>query len=470
MGGLRLHSRQPKGAKVKHKHCLLAVVVALSAATAVRAQYVEDSIDVGGHFVTSLAYNSREDVLYGAAYYGGFFAISCDSNKVVRSFALSYPREVVYDSVDNEAWCTYWGSDLESLAVIDGATHTLKKKMQMPGATKPVWDPVSGRLYVSCATTNSVTVLDCDTDSVLTHISVGAYPESMYVNTLRRKLYVMNWDDATVSVINMLTNQVVSTISVRGEHGYYSRSVDKFYFGAEEQCVVIDGQSNAVVARISLPNGANYVESTTGNESAGLVYLAASGSDGGHVITISAHGDSVLASVPVGDMPRGLAYCAGNDRLYGLTCSPDSLVVLPGDGARVLKKLPMGGYPCVTSLVPRHKRVYVGHSNTRYVYVVRDSSLAVAEPQSPRSDFHGTRATPSPFSHGVAVIWDSPLKGDEAARVYAQDGRLARQARIPAGEARWVWDGRDDSGTPLPPGVYVIEAGPGLRAKVVKTR
>jgi flagellar hook assembly protein FlgD len=54
--------------------------------------------------------------------------------------------------------------------------------------------------------------------------------------------------------------------------------------------------------------------------------------------------------------------------------------------------------------------------------------------------------------------------------VYAQDGRLVRQARIPAGEARWVWDGRDDSGAPLPPGVYVLESGYGARAKVVKLK
>jgi flagellar hook assembly protein FlgD len=52
--------------------------------------------------------------------------------------------------------------------------------------------------------------------------------------------------------------------------------------------------------------------------------------------------------------------------------------------------------------------------------------------------------------------------------VYAQDGRLVRQARIPAGEARCVWDGRDDSGALLPPGVYVLETGPGVRVKVVK--
>jgi len=458
---------------VKLRHGLLIAVAVLCTRVA-WAQYVEDSIDVGGQFVPSLAYNSREDVLYGAAYYGGFFAISCDSNKVVRSFALSYPREVAYDSVDNKAWCTCWGTDLESLAVIDGATHSLMKKIQMPGATKPVWDPVSMRLYVSCSWANSVAVLDCATDSVLANIPVGAEPESMYINTLRRKLYVMNSGESTVSVVNMLTNQVSATVIV-GEnpgYGYYSRSVDKFYCeGPEQQCVVIDGQSDAVVGHITLPNGANYIDGATGNENAGLVYLAASRSDSGYVATVSTHGDSVLVSVLVGNMPCGLVYCDRNDRLYCLTSFPDSLAIMSGDGTRVLKKLPVGGCPWVTALVPRQQRVYVGHSNTRYVYVVKDTSLGVVEPQTHLLAFRGAlTVTPNPFTRSLVVSLNSSIKSGGVARLYAQDGRLVRQARIPAGVSCWVWDGRDDFGALLPPGVYVLETGPGVRAKVAKLK
>jgi len=80
------------------------------------------------------------------------------------------------------------------------------------------------------------------------------------------------------------------------------------------------------------------------------------------------------------------------------------------------------------------------------------------------------RIRPNPFRRNAAVIWNSPATGGDVARVYAQDGRLVRQARLPAGQSRWVWDGRDDSGAPLPPGVYVLESGPGVRAKVVMTR
>jgi flagellar hook assembly protein FlgD len=92
------------------------------------------------------------------------------------------------------------------------------------------------------------------------------------------------------------------------------------------------------------------------------------------------------------------------------------------------------------------------------------------EPQSPHPEPRGVSVTPNPFMSSVAVARSPSLGSGGTVRVYAQDGRLVRQARIPTGESRWVWDGRDDSGAPFPPGVYVIEAGPGLRAKVVKLK
>jgi flagellar hook assembly protein FlgD len=54
--------------------------------------------------------------------------------------------------------------------------------------------------------------------------------------------------------------------------------------------------------------------------------------------------------------------------------------------------------------------------------------------------------------------------------VYAQDGRLVKQVQIPAGETRWVWDGRDDSGLAAPSAVYVVGAGTEVRSKIIKLK
>jgi hypothetical protein len=104
-------------------------------------------------------------------------------------------------------------------------------------------------------------------------------------------------------------------------------------------------------------------------------------------------------------------------------------------------------------------------------FTVKDTiPTACAEPARGTSRKQYIIVRPNPFGRSVAVEWNSAATDFGAGRVYAYDGRLVRQVRIPAGEARWVWDGRDDSGALLPPGVYMLEAGTGLHAKVVKLK
>jgi hypothetical protein len=120
--------------------------------------------------------------------------------------------------------------------------------------------------------------------------------------------------------------------------------------------------------------------------------------------------------------------------------------------------------------VPRHNRLYLGHLGGTHVYVLRDTSTGIGESRPPRTQFLGASVTPNPFTQTVAVGWNPSVRGDDAARVYGQDGRLVRQARIPAGENFWVWDGRDEQGRLVPPGVYVLAAPGGVRAKAIKLK
>jgi len=96
--------------------------------------------------------------------------------------------------------------------------------------------------------------------------------------------------------------------------------------------------------------------------------------------------------------------------------------------------------------------------------------VGIAESQSPRPGVCGVSVTPNPFSRNVAVAWNVPAGGSDPARVYAPDGSLVRQVPVAAGTSRWVWDGRDGRGRSVPPGVYVVTAPGGLRAKAIKLR
>jgi YVTN family beta-propeller protein len=450
-----------------------AVCLCLLAGTAY-PQYVEDVIDVGGAWVGSLAYNSREDVLYGRCQQAGlFFAISCDSNKVISRFHLSRPRQMAYDSLDNRVYCPYEGTETESLAVIDGSTHRLVKSIEMPGATTAVWDPVGDRVYVSCQNAVRVAVVDCRSDSLLTYIDVGWTPLKMYLNTLRRKLYVLNYDAGTVSVINLVTNQVIRTVDVGGtpNSGYYSRRVDKFYCSSPPGSVaVVDGGGDSVVARIPLPNHGQAL-SMTGNEQATTVVFGVHSDIGNYAYFVSAPNDSVVSVLPVGREPWGTLFSSTTGLVYSANSMSNSVTVMAGDGSRVLKTLPVAVDPFVFQAVPRHGRIYVGHLGSSKVLVIRDSATGVVEPEAsgPMATMH---VAPNPFSGRLVVTSGRAGTGLEV-RVYTGTGcrlRTLTPSAEGAGASVFVWDGLGPDGRPVPPGVYFIEGVTEVRVKVVKTK
>ncbi len=452
------------------RHCLFAALLlcCLLVATG-RAQYVEDSIDVGGAWVGSLAYNSREDVIYGASESGWFFAISCDSNRVVSQFPLPGALSVCYDPLDNKAFCTYQWTD--SLLVVDGQTHSRVRAISIPGATMAVWDSVLDRVYVSCQNSAQVAVVDCAVDSLLTYIPVGRCPIEMHINTLRRKLYVLNYDDHSISVVDMTTNLVLATVIVGGypNAGYYCRSVDKFYCGGDDEVVVLDGCVDSVVARIRVAQDHD-VDALSGSDVRGVVLASAADHDS-RLYAIDAASNTVDAVIRAGDVVDAICWSPLSDRFYCTSAFTDEVIVLSGDGRQLLETLPVGENPFVVAASPVQKRLYVGHLGCHKVYVIRDASM----PWTPRSEPDTAFALlldPSPFRDRLSVASRTATALGEV-RVYAQDGRLVRSmnaAKSTASGLRLTWDGRDSQARLVPPGVYVVTAAGGARAKAVKLR
>jgi YVTN family beta-propeller protein len=455
---------------------LVGTIVGLClAAGTMLGQFVEDSIDVGGAWVGSLAYNSREDVIYGGCEQAGiFFAISCDSNRVVSRQQLSGAFIFTYDSLDNKAYASYYGSSGDSLAVIDGATHRIIRRMEMPGATMPVWDPVSDRVYVSCQNAARVAVVDCRSDSLLTYIDVGWTPLKMYLNTLRRKLYVLNYDAGTVSVIDLVTNRVTRTIDVGDapNAGYYCRRVDKFYCSSPPGGIaVIDGRADTVVARIPVAPHSD-VFSISGNDGRNVVLASVYGG-GSRLYAIDILTDVVDTVIHVGRATYAICLSQTSDRFYCTSALSDEVVVLSGDGMQHLATLPVSDAPFVIAESPVQKRLYVGHLNSSKVYVIRDADIPWPEGQHCVADTAaGLRLVPNPFRGRLSIVADTTIDAREV-KVFSEDGQMVKSltaARPAAGVQRIVWDGRDSRGRLLPAGVYVVTLTEAVRARVVKVK
>jgi hypothetical protein len=85
-------------------------------------------------------YNPRAGVIYGRRLYeGSFFAIECSTSRVISQVPLWAPNFIVYDSVDNKAYCTFTSHGEDSVLVVDGSTHSRVRAVAVPGATRPIW-------------------------------------------------------------------------------------------------------------------------------------------------------------------------------------------------------------------------------------------------------------------------------------------------------------------------------------------
>ena len=427
-----------------------------------RAQFVEDSMWTG-RYVRDFVYNYRNGYVIGMTEgNNAIFSIWCGRNSLESSVYAPLPLYVTYNATNNRVYCTHGhGYEDDSVLVADAIQVHRIKEMPLPGAWRPIWDSVSNRVYVACGLENDVAVIDCRTDSVIDRIRVGETPSALDINTRHRKLYVRNWDGESVSIIDLNTNHVIRTIPVGGVPmaGLYHQGADKYYAGATgaTSLVVIDGIGDTVLSRLPMPNTNLNAMAAAGPTGLLLVGLVVGEVDS--VFAIDPANDSVVHRVAVGRQPEAIVWSSYTGHFYVACAVSDVVQVLSGDGSRVLATLEVGGYPKVLASAPEYHRVYVGHSDGSYVYVIKDSVTGIEEPLGPRAARRELQAWPNPFRNSVRFDAASG-NGEPAFRVYALDGRLV--ARVEAGVTSSglmaVWDGRSFDGADAPPGVYFVTA------------
>ena len=429
----------------RYKAVALALLVLLAATG--YGQWVEDSIDVGKAWVGSLAYNPLMDVVYGVSEKGVFFAIDCATNRVIESWPDVGASKVTYNSTDHK----FYFIAGDAILVGDGRTHQVIKTIPLEGATVPVWDSVQNRLYVSCRDRNRVAVFDCAQDTLICEIPVGRYPIKMYLNSRHQKLYVLNEDETSVSVIDLWTCKVITKIRVhigsQISSACYHAAADKFYCdGGPSGVVVIDGVGDSVMGRIALP-ARNWVESMIAVEDLGLVLVGVSGSTiRGEVFAIDVLTDSVVSRVTVGRYPRRLWASRKSGRTYCANAYSKDVSVLSYDGSRLYETLEVQDAPFEFAYSPRSRRLYVSHLNSRQVYVIRDQAGGVEQLPELRARVRATVAA-------------GRLHVEEAGLLLDVSGRKVAELE----------EGEYDLG-PLPAGVYIVTTRQGVSGRVVKVR
>ena len=363
----------------------LTPVLALLLASPAEAQWVEDSIDVGGAWVGDMVYNAESDVVYGCSNSGDFvFAISCATNQVVSQVAAFYAGGLAYSSTSRKLYCSF-GYPGDSVLVVSGVTHQRLKAIPLSEANQMVWDSVNNCVYVSRTDDDAVSVIDCATDLVVDSIPTDYGPVNMHLNALHHKLYVLNFDAESVTIVDLGSHEVTGTIPVMWppQVGCYSAAVDKYYCGSGRQVTVVDGQADTVVRRLTIGSGAG-ATSMVAVDPHRVVMVGGCGGTSAEdtVFVIDAVADTLVRALPTMSGPQGMCWSPLTDLVYVAATFSDRLAVVEGDGSQVRRFFHVGEDPYVLLPVARHERLYVGHFASDMVYVVKDRAGGIEESAS----------------------------------------------------------------------------------------
>jgi YVTN family beta-propeller protein len=286
------------------------------------------------------------------------------------------PSGIVFNPNNGFMYVANEGSN--SVSVINPATNTVVATIPIASPRDIVFNSNNGFLYV--ANGNTVSVINPATNTVVATIPVGSQPTGIAFNTNNGFLYVANVGSNTVSVINPTTNTVVATIPVGVlPFGIAFNPNNGFMYVTNivsNTVSVINPATNTVVATISLPagSGPKYIAFNPNN---GFMYVTNQNINSVSVINPATN--TVVATIPVGASPQGVAFNPNNGFMYVTNQFSNSVSVINPATNTVVATIPVGMRPMDIAFNPNNGFMYVTNFGSNTVSVIAPLTTTFSE-------------------------------------------------------------------------------------------
>lgn len=231
--------------------------------------------------------------------------------------------------------------------------------------------------YIPNIYDNNVTVFDAETFSIVpgSPIPVGASPHGVCACPDGKKVYVSNWGEATVSVIDTATMTVVATIATGTDPigiAFNPSSTRAYVANYSNRTVsVIDTASNTVVDNIPMPSGPYGV----GIDHSGTrVYVT--GYDSSSVYVIDASTNTLVDTIAVGSFPLGITVHPSGRTLWVANATGNTISVI-NTSTKAITTVPVGNFPIYIAINPSGTKAYVTNRLDGTVSIMDVDTLTV---------------------------------------------------------------------------------------------
>jgi gliding motility-associated-like protein len=271
------------------------------------------------------------------------------------------------------AYITCWGQapeDIGTVAVINTATDSVVTII--PVGTFPnaaCVSPDGSLVYVVNDLSNSVSVISALTNTVIASFPVGQNPFWDALSPDGSLLYITNSNTATVSVYNTATYTLIATIPI----GVYPSGIAVSPDGSQVYAIseaagtvsVINSATNMVTANITVGAAPlSVVVSPNGS----FVYVVNQGSNNLSVISTAIN--AVVATIPLGNEPEGITISPDGSTLYVTRSGISNVAVISTATNTIINSIYVGNGPAGLTISPDGTQVFVANESTNTISII----------------------------------------------------------------------------------------------------
>jgi YVTN family beta-propeller protein len=239
----------------------------------------------------------------------------------------------------------------------------------------PVQNTIPELAYIPNSSSNSVSVINVATGAVVTTIPVGKGPGGVAVSPDGSRVYVANQDSDDISVIDTKTNTVVSTISnvkvpagmamsADGRHLYVTSTGENAIYDVK----TATNQVDSIQPNIKFPIGIAM------HPKGGSFYVTGLGTNDVVVIDTNLQ---VVTRFLAGITPYGLSVSPNGNHLYVSNLFGGEVSVVNTATNEVASKITLGGLVANALVSPDGSRVYAAINSSDAVAVINTTTNTV---------------------------------------------------------------------------------------------
>lgn len=236
-------------------------------------------------------------------------------------------------------------------------------------------DSLSGLMYVQNMNSNSISVIDLATNTVLRNITVDGTLQNIKLSEDQQALYIIttNRDSGTIYMLNTTSNEIMNErISTQVSFQDVAFFNDTLYLSdASGGKLLVMNSNGTLMHEINVGSRPQFIEVRPEGQ---VLYVASSG---GSVSVVDLEQNIVIKEIDSGNMPHRLSFDNNGANLFVVNAENDTLTVIDSQKHEIIKTIPVGDNPRYVALNPDETVAYVTNMDSNTVSMVDTQLMEV---------------------------------------------------------------------------------------------